>query len=41
MAEPTESKQSMYVPPEVWQRILRQHTNPNELWTVGRQVCSM
>jgi hypothetical protein len=29
-----------YLPPELWQRILFQHTDPNQLWTVGRQVCS-
>jgi hypothetical protein len=41
MAEPTGGRQSAYLPPEIWQRILPQHTDPNELWTVGRQVCSM
>jgi hypothetical protein len=29
-----------YLPPELWQRILLQHTDPKQLWTVGRQVCS-
>jgi hypothetical protein len=29
-----------YLPPELWQRILSQHTDPTQLWTVGRQVCS-
>ena len=29
------------LPPEVWQLISLQNTNPKHLWTVGRQVCSM
>jgi hypothetical protein len=29
-----------YFPPELWQRILFQHTHPKQLWVVGRQVCS-
>jgi hypothetical protein len=41
MADLTESRKCPYLPPEIWQRILSQHTNPSELWTVGRQVCSL
>jgi hypothetical protein len=29
-----------YLPPELWQRILSQHTDPKQLWTIGRQVNS-
>jgi hypothetical protein len=29
-----------YLPPELWQRVLFQHTDPTQLWSVGRQVCS-
>jgi hypothetical protein len=30
-----------YLPPEIWHRIFLQNTYPNDLWHVGRQVCSM
>ena len=36
-----EKKQSTYLPPEIWQCVFFQHTDPNQLWTAGRQVCSM
>jgi hypothetical protein len=29
-----------YLPPELWQRIFHQHTQPHFLWHVGRQVSS-
>ncbi|KAM0690763.1 hypothetical protein Q7P36_009532 [Cladosporium allicinum] len=29
-----------YLPPELWQRILSQHTDPKQLWIIGRQVNS-
>jgi hypothetical protein len=42
MAANAEQRQAVcpYLPPELWQRILFQHTHPKQLWTVGRQVCS-
>lgn len=41
MAEFSIKKQALYLPPEVWQRVFFQHTDPESLWTAGRQVCSM
>jgi hypothetical protein len=46
MAAVTDNQQQQqpvcpYLPPEIWQRIFFQHTYPNTLWHVGRQVCSM
>ena len=29
-----------YLPPEIWDRIFHQHTQPNYLWHIGRQVSS-
>jgi hypothetical protein len=29
-----------YLPPEIWQRIFYQHTQPHFLWHIGRQVSS-
>jgi hypothetical protein len=40
MAQTGEYDRSADLPPELWQRIFLQHTDPNELWTLGRQVCS-
>lgn len=40
MARIAEQKQITYLPPELWQQIFLQHTDPNHLWTVGRRVCS-
>jgi hypothetical protein len=40
MAQTAEHNRSADLPPELWQRIFLQHTDPNELWTLGRQVCS-
>lgn len=36
----TKGEQAVYLPPEIWQRVFLQHTDPGSLWTVGRQVCS-
>jgi hypothetical protein len=41
MSQSTEQKQSTYLPPELWQRVFFQHADPKELWTAGRQVCSI
>jgi hypothetical protein len=40
MAQETKQKQIAYLPPELWQQIFYQHTDPYQLWTVGRRVCS-
>ena len=46
LAAPTPTKrescdaQAPSLPPELWQLIFHQNTNPKHLWTVGRKVCS-
>jgi hypothetical protein len=40
MTGDTKVKQAVYLPPEIWQRVFLQHTDPDSLWTVGRRVCS-
>jgi len=42
MAAIAEKRQAVcpYLPPEIWQRIFFQHTDPYSLWTTGRKVCS-
>ena len=40
MAQTAERKGNFYLPPELWQRVFSQHTDPSQLWTAGRQVCS-
>jgi hypothetical protein len=41
MSQNTAKKQSYYLPLELWQRIFFQHTDLNQLWIAGRQVCSL
>jgi len=34
------AESNLYLPPELWLRVLRQHTEPEHLWTHCRQVSS-
>lgn len=40
MVQTAEQKGNFYLPAELWQRVFVQHTDPIQLWTAGRQVCS-
>jgi hypothetical protein len=39
-ATPNPASACAYLPPEIWEQIFHQHTQPNFLWHVGRQVSS-
>ena len=40
MATHEDKSSDIQLPPELWQRIFWQHTEPTELWIEGRKVCA-